>query len=125
MKKYASFILSVLFLVLPVFANAQTTTISDSQRQALISSLWQQVYQLQQEIQFIVAQQQLLSSLQSLHEQLTTPVPVPQMSPEQKQQAQQEQYQINCLNVEQANAKALGFDASQSMEKASIDCPLN
>jgi hypothetical protein len=55
--KYLSLLLGALFVLSPLVASAQTTTVSTSQRQAMIAALYAELAQLEQEIQQILTQQ--------------------------------------------------------------------
>lgn len=115
MRKLIAFVLGA-FLLVPSLGFAQTLT--ETQKQTELSALYQELAQLEQEIQIILDQQELQQTLQT---QQTIQIPEP--SAASLEEEQQTQYTQNCINTGVANNESAGLDRGQAYAKATIDCP--
>jgi len=100
--------LIVLAILFPSLASAATVDNS-----AQIALLWQEVYQLEIEIQQILAQQQATTTT------VIIPAPVkttPKITPEQ-------QLHQNCINSQVSEYESQGFPYALAYKKADINCP--
>lgn len=113
MKKLGTLFFGIL-LLFPSLSFAQTLT--DAQKQQLLVVLYQELAQLEQQINILILQEQATQIVPQV-------IQAPKPSAASLQIAQQTQYTQNCINAGVKNYEAQGLDASQAYTKAIINCP--